>query len=180
MSIETAQTARKRAQSSKQADKVRDPLSTYLQDHLAGSGYAIEILESLRDTAHGAEFRAFVTSLLEDMMEDREVLESMANRVGEMHLNLEDAIVLGTTANPQKFRSNPAGLGTFEALETLGLWILGKFALWRVLPLIATFDSRLFGQDFDRLAARALEQHKNVEKHRLLLAQTAFASSAVG
>ena len=158
-----------------------DHLSTYLHDHLAGARFAIELLESLQDAAHGEDFRVFAVSLLAEIQKDREVLEALADRVGEGHVDVKEVVAwLGEKASQLKLRGDVAGFGTFEALETLGLGILGKFALWRVLPLIASFDSRLLGPDFEGLAARALEQHKNVEKQRLLIAQTAFAVPARG
>ena len=41
-----------------------DPLSTYLNDHLAGAKFAIELLETLQDGAHGQELRAFAASVI--------------------------------------------------------------------------------------------------------------------
>ena len=40
------------------------------------------------------------------------------------------------------------GLGTFEALEFLVIGIHGKWALWRAMAELASFDSRLEGIDF--------------------------------
>ena len=67
-----------------------------------------------------------------------------------------------------------AGLGTFEALETLALGILGKASLWHALAVIREQDARVAGEDFSRLAARAEAQHDRVEAHRLQLARKIF------
>ena len=68
-------------------------------------------------------------------------------------------------------------LGTFEALETLALGILGKLALWRALAVVAATDARLRGIDFDSLAARAQAQHARVEERRIEAALTAFKAA---
>jgi hypothetical protein len=60
-------------------------------------------------------------------------------------------------------------------LETLGLGILGKAALWRTLALLAENDARLTDLDFQELIARAEAQHAQVEEGRLLVARTAFS-----
>jgi hypothetical protein len=56
------------------------------------------------------------------------------------------------------------GLGTSEALEFLVIGIHGKWALWRALAEVASFDRRLQGVDFGELAARAENQHQKVEE----------------
>ena len=66
------------------------------------------------------------------------------------------------------------GIGTFEALETLGLGIQGKLSLWQVLGLIRQVDSRIPAHDYDLLAERARRQHAQVEEHKLKLALVTF------
>jgi hypothetical protein len=66
------------------------------------------------------------------------------------------------------------GLGTFEALEFLLLGIQGKWALWRAMAVLASFDSRLQGIDFADLLARAEDQRQRVEEQRLCCAQSVF------
>jgi hypothetical protein len=66
------------------------------------------------------------------------------------------------------------GLGTFEALEFLVVGIHGKWALWRALSVVAGYDSRLQGTDFDQLAARAESQRDRVDQRRLTCARSAL------
>jgi hypothetical protein len=58
-------------------------------------------------------------------------------------------------------------LGQLETLETLGLGILGKLALWRLLRDVSPRHRGLTGVDFARLEQRAAEQHDRVEARRL-------------
>lgn len=70
------------------------------------------------------------------------------------------------------------GIGTFEALETLALGILGKASLWRALAAIGDVDARVAGEDFSRLAALAEAQHVRVEANRLEMAHRIFERAA--
>jgi hypothetical protein len=75
-----------------------------------------------------------------------------------------------------KLRHSAAdGLGTFEALETLALGILGKLALWRALAV--TVDTRVHGVDFEQLITRAQAQHARLEESRLQVACTLFEAT---
>jgi hypothetical protein len=62
-------------------------------------------------------------------------------------------------------------------VETLGLGVLGKLALWHALKDIASFEDRLAGVDFQALALRAKAQHARIEEQRLLLAHRALRTS---
>ena len=71
----------------------------------------------------------------------------------------------------------PWGSGLLK-LETLALGILGKLSLRQVLPVIAEFDERVRGEDYNHLAARAQEQHDRVEAYRLRIAYATFSPVA--
>jgi hypothetical protein len=57
-----------------------DPLATYLHDHLAGSNFAIELLDSLRDQYSGEPLGRFAAALLIEIKEDQRTLRTMADR----------------------------------------------------------------------------------------------------
>src|SRR5207248_1584660 len=63
-------------------------------------------------------------------------------------------------------RSHPA-LALLEGLESLGLGIQGKLALWYALAEVAPPDPRLAGYPYQALEARAVLQHAAVERERL-------------
>ena len=157
-----------------------EPLATYLQDHLAGAASAIELLEMLRDQHVGESVGDLAAKLVTEVESDRKVLEALAQRIAEGSSLLKDATGwLGAKISQLKLGRQTAGtLGTFQALETLALGVLGKLALWRALLEVAPSDARLSGVDFQALAERAHAQHAHVEGQRLALARTALRDSA--
>ena len=100
-----------------------DPLTTYLHDHLAGAKAAINLLEVLRDQHAGQPLGQFAARLLVEVEADREVLQGLSERLGAGASGLKEAAAwLGEKVSRVKFRRHSAGeLGTFEALEALGL-----------------------------------------------------------
>lgn len=154
-----------------------DPLLTYLQDHLAGAGFALNLLDGLRTQHAGDELGGFAASLGLEIEEDRRMLQSIAERAGGGPSVIKDAAGWITEKASRLKLRHQAGerLGTFEALETLALGILGKRSLWDALAVRAVADPRLAGIDFAGLAARAIDQHARVEAQRLALAATALA-----
>lgn len=153
-----------------------EALATYLHDHLAGSTFGIDLIKSLRDQYSGEPLGNFAEDLLAEIEEDREILKSIIDEVGKGSLDLKEAAAwMAEKVSRFKLqRDHPGGLGTFEALETLGLGILGKLSLWRALRVIGEIDPRVQGHDFEQLAARAQAQHARVEEFRLQVARTAF------
>jgi hypothetical protein len=61
---------------------MREPLATYVRDHLAGAVLAITLLEALRDQHAGAPLGQFAAGLLIEVEADRAVLQGLAERVG--------------------------------------------------------------------------------------------------
>lgn len=155
---------------------MNDPLAIYLHDHLAGANFAVEMLEHLQQRHSGHETGAFAGAILAEVQEDRRVLQDIIERVGTSHFDTKDALAwLSEKASRVKLSDDqPDGLSTFEALEMLDLGIMGKVSLWRALSLVADFDNRLAGSDFNALSARAQDQFNRVEKHKLAIVRTAF------
>jgi hypothetical protein len=157
-----------------------DRLAIYLHDHRAGSNFAINLLEGMRDQKGDRELAALASRVLAEVTRDRDTLQKIIDRVGESHSHLKEASAwFAEKASRMKLTHNdPEGLGTFEALETLALGILGKLSLWEALGAIAEFDDRVRGEDYRRLAARAREQHDLVEEYRLRVAHITFSPVA--
>jgi hypothetical protein len=156
-----------------------DPLATYLHDHMAGSHFAIKLLESLREQYSQESLADFAKALESDVKQDQQTLQGIIDNVGKAHLDLtETAGWFAEKASQFKLQRDDSdgGIGTFEALETLTLGIKGKLALWRVLPVIRKVDERIPDNDYEKLAERAEEQYTRVEKRRLELAVTTFKS----
>jgi hypothetical protein len=160
---------------------MENSISVYLHDHLAGSGFAIELLETLEKEFAGHDTGKIATIILGEVREDRRTLETIIDRVGTTHLDLKDAATwFSEKISRIKLRhDDPVGIGAFEAFEAIGLGIMGKFGLWQALSRIAPSDTRLSGYDFEALARRAQAQFEKVDEYRLRLAPSALTMQAV-
>jgi hypothetical protein len=158
---------------------MKDPLGTYLHDHLAGAGFAIDLLQAMKERQIEKPDSGFVEPLLARVEEDRNTLQQLADKIGSGPNVLKEFTAwIGEKASRVKLGIGLASdFGEFEALEFLALGITGKLSLWLALQAIAPSDSRLSGMDFERLIARAEEQYREVEKRRLSLAVPALVSS---
>jgi hypothetical protein len=154
-----------------------DSLAIYLHDHLAGSNFAVELLEFLREHHLGQPLGNAAAALLAEVEADRTVLQGIIARVGQgVPIFKEASAWVGEKLSELKLRRGD--FGAFEALEALALGILGKLALWRALAVIAKSDTRLPGVDYGHLAARAEGQHARAEELRLEAIRAAFVDAA--
>ena len=156
------------------------PLVTYLHDHLAGSKFAIQLLEMIKDEHADEPLGRFSAELLAEIGEDRAVLQDIADRVGKGSVDLKEMVGwLAEKASELRMRRSSSGwFGTFEALEILELGIQGRIALLRVLKLLSDTDPRLSGVDYDALAERARNEQERVEVFRLEAARAAFVNAS--
>src|SRR6202011_193911 len=158
-----------------------DTLATYINDHLAGSAYAIDLVEFIRDTYEGQELGQFAAWLLTEIEADREVLERLRQRAGAGSSKVKEATAwLGHKVSRLKLgHTRNEGLGLFEALEFLEIGIHGKLELWRAFAVVAPANPLLRGVDFEHLANRAEKQRSEVENRRLHLAHIVFGPAKV-
>jgi hypothetical protein len=154
-----------------------DPLATYLEDHLAGASAAIDLLESLRDQHASEPLGPLAAQWLDAITGDRKTLLQLIDRVERgPHVGKEAAAWLAEKVSRAKLgRVSKGDLGTFQALETLSLGILGKRALWKALAAAAPEDPRLAGPDYDALIRGAESQFASVEERRLAIGPRALS-----
>ena len=155
-------------------------LATYLNDHLAGSVVAIELLDHLRGLSKGTERERLFTSLQSEIEEDQEVLKELLREVGGKESRMRNAAAwLTEKVAEAKLKLDDSGGGELrllEALETLELGILGKLALWRALGAAADLVPQIRKLDLSKLERRAKQQHDRVEVQRLKVARAAFGT----
>jgi hypothetical protein len=147
-----------------------DSLSTYLNDHLAGSVGAIEMVERAIEENAGTLFGRRLEEILKEIKKDQAVVQDLIERVGSKENPLKKAgawltekvgrMKLGGT-------DDPGELARLEVLETLEMGIHGKRALWRALRVVVSKHAVLSDLDLDLLERRAVEQHDRVEEWRL-------------
>ena len=65
-----------------------DPLAVYLHDHLAGSSFAVELLEKLGSELSGTSSGRIARELLEEVLIDRSTLEQLIEKVGKATTDL--------------------------------------------------------------------------------------------
>jgi hypothetical protein len=146
-----------------------DALHTYLNDHLAGSETAVQLLGHLIEAAKEPEERQFFEQLRVEIGDDRETLERLlAEAGGQTSTVRQVGGWLAEKVNRLKLMLDDPARGTLERLESLELLTLGiygKRALWRALAA-AGLPSFAY-VDFANLVKRAEDQHDRVEGRRL-------------
>jgi hypothetical protein len=154
-------------------------LATYLNDHLAGSVAAIELLEDLEAAYAANELERFFTDLRNDIEADRQELNGLMEQleIAQSRPRKAGAWIAGKFAE-LKMRLDDSAHGPLRLLESLDaveLGITGKLALWQALIAAAEVAPALRGAlDYQRLARRATEQIERVELRRLEAAKAAF------
>ena len=145
-------------------------LGTYLNDHVAGSVLALELLNHLIDLPEAPD-RKLLTQLRIEIQEDQDVLRQLLRSVGAKESTARKAAAwLTEKLGRAKLRideSSSGELRMLEGLETLALGIQGKLALWRSLATLGDAVTPLKTLDLARLQSRALEQFERVDRLRL-------------
>ena len=154
-----------------------DHLSTYLNDHLAGSVAGLEILDEIIEENDGLN-KETLRKLKEDIEEDRDELAAIMHRLDISESALRKASAwLGEKAAELKMRVDDPGEGSFrlfQSLEALTIGIFGKLCLWRALKTAARENPELGATDYQRFIKRARQQRKIVERLRTAAARDAL------
>ena len=153
-------------------------LKTYLNDHLAGSIAALELLQHLADAHAGTAREPVLRELHADITSDRQELRKLMERleISESTTRQASAWVAEKTTQLKLLIDDPSGgaLRLLESLEVAAIGIEGKQALWHSLRAISSGVPGLEGLDFDRLDERSAHQRDRVETLRLEAAKAAL------
>lgn len=152
-------------------------LHTYLNDHLAGSVAALDLLDHLISTSNDTEWTSFFRTLRAEIEADQSVLQDLLLRVGGDESVVRKAGAwlmekIGRLKLQLMAENNAPGL--HQALEGLALGITGKRSLWRSLEAAQEGMPELQGPDYGQLVARALDQRERVETRGLKVAPAAL------
>jgi hypothetical protein len=157
----------------------RDSLITYLNDHLAGSVAALELLDHLIRLQQGAAVEQALAAVRTEVEEDQQTLQSLLHDVGGKESRVRQAAAWLTEKLGQaKLRLDDPGSGelqVLEALETLALGIQGKAALWRALGAASAQVAPARHLDFAALEERAQNQFQRIDRLRLQAAPVALS-----
>ena len=156
-------------------------LSTYLNDHLAGSVAALELIEHLAKNYPDTALETFLAELQADVAADQDVLRDLLHTFDAKESAVRKAGAwLAEKLGRAKFgleKNEISGTGLLEALEGLALGITGKQLLWRALAAASEVMPQLRGPDYAQLEQRAIEQRDRVDEKRLAAAREAFKPS---
>jgi hypothetical protein len=157
---------------------MNEHLGIYLNDHLAGSVMAIELLEHLERAHAGTELEEFIARLRADIRADQEVLVALMRRLEIKSSNPRKAMAWLTEKFAElKLRWDDTAEGSLrllESLEMVATGIDGKSALWRSLASASETNPWLRNVDYPTLVQRAAEQRTRIEIARLNAAQIAL------
>ena len=152
-------------------------LDSYLNDHLAGSISALELIDHWAEAHKGAPLGDFFMEIQREIKADQEMLREVM-RV----LKIEESKVrkAGAWAAEKVGRARmmiagdePGSLGLVLTLEGLVMGVTGKKMLWR--SLAAAQLSQLSSHNLEQLQQRAEQQVERIEAERLSAVRQAFA-----
>jgi hypothetical protein len=155
-------------------------LDSYLNDHLAGSVGAIELVDHWSKLCDGKPLATFLADLKKDIEADQKTLRELMRALGIKESSVRPA---GAWVAEKFSRARFAiagdeigGLGLVLTLETLVMGITGKKLLWRTL---AASELPTMGNiDFAEMEQRAEEQVARVELERIRAARDALSDAS--
>ncbi len=156
-------------------------LTTYLNDHHAGSLGAIEMVDHLIGTFEDKPLGQFFKDLRPEIETDQKTLESLIENIGADESTIKKAGAwVAEKVSRAKIRVSDSGddqLGLLHALEALMLGITGKRALWTALAAAAERVPQLRQLNYAKLEQRAVEQRNRVEEKRQEVARQVFSQT---
>lgn len=160
---------------SEKESPARERLHTYLNDHLAGSVSAIELLDNLIEQHPADRFEEILRGVRNDVHDDQETLRDLMRKMGADESGIRKAGAwLAEKLSRVKIGNAEDSAGLLQALEGLALGITGKELLWRSLNEVAPNFPGLQGTDFSDLEKRAQDQFERVETLRMQTVREAF------
>ena len=155
----------------------KEHLATYLNDHLAGANFAMEVLDHL--ASENPHLKPSLDALKKDIEEDREQLRILMGHLNIAASRVRKAgswIAEGVAEVKLDVDDDPQGpLRRLERLEALAIGIDGKVALWQALQATPPNEA-LAGLNYELLTQRGQEQRSRVEVLRLQAARAALAA----
>jgi len=157
----------------------QDLLATYLNDHLAGSTAALELVKHAITQNDSNEYALFLQGFLREMIEDRNILKKVIESVGATQSSLKK-ISAWVLEKISRLKINNtifhySNVSRFLELEGLLVGVSGKENLWKVLDTYFSHDLRLSEFNFNRLYQRSVQQREEIQEHALKAAKLAFA-----
>ncbi|PYI96891.1 MAG: hypothetical protein DME98_10295 [Verrucomicrobia bacterium] len=154
-------------------------LDSYLNDHLAGSVSALQMIAHWAHVQKGKPLGGFFAEIKTEIEADQDTLHDVMRSLGVQESKARQA---GAWAAEKVGRAGsmiagdePGSLGLVLTLEGLMMAIVGKNLLWRALAAAKLPQPN--GYDFEELERRAEQQIERIEAERIRAVQHAFAGA---
>jgi hypothetical protein len=154
-------------------------LESYLNDHLAGSVSALELIAHWADVHKGETLGYFFAEIEKEIKADQDTLREVMQALGVEESKVRKA---GAWAAEKVGRARliiagdePGSLGLVLTLEGLIMGVTGKKGLWRALS--AAKLPRLKSYNFEQLQHRAEQQIERIEAERISAVRQVFAEA---
>jgi hypothetical protein len=158
-----------------------DRLSTYLNDHLAGSTAGLDLARRIARDNQGNAYGAAVAEIAGEIAADRDALLEVMERFGvgrdQLRLLAAWSVEKARRVLPLPWLLDRHALGRLEELEALILGVTGKLSLWVSLSETRSGDPRVADIDFGELADRARSQLERLGALRTQAAAETFGRS---
>jgi len=153
-------------------------LDSYLNDHLAGSVGALELIARWKHRYEGKPLGAFFTGIEAEIRADQDTLRDLMRSLGIEESNVRQAGAwVAEEIGRARFMiagDEPDGLGLVLALEGLIMGIMGKKLMWGTLA--AANLPKVEAIDLRKLQRRAEQQIERAEAERIRAARRALES----
>ena len=153
-------------------------LNSYLNDHLAGSVSALELIAHWAEVHKGEPLGSFFRETEEEIKGDQDTLRDVMRALGVEESKVRKA---GAWAVEKLGRARliiagdePGSLGLVLTLEALVMGVTGKKLMWRALA--AAKLPQLNGYNFEELQHGAEQQIRGIEAERIRAVSQAFAA----
>jgi hypothetical protein len=154
-------------------------LNSYLNDHLAGSIGALELIAHWKEVHKGEPLGSFFVEIEREIKADQETLRDVMRTLGVEESKVRKA---GAWAAEKVGRARliiagdePGSLGLVLTLEGLIMGVIGKKLLWRALEAAKLLPVNTY--NFEQLQRRAEQQVERIEAERISAIRKAFAGA---
>jgi hypothetical protein len=154
-------------------------LDSYLNDHLAGSVGALELIAHWAEIHKGKPLGRFFLEIEKEIKADQETLRDVMRALGveESKVRKVSAWAAEKVGRARLIVAGDkaTGLGLVLTLEGLIMGVTGKKMLWRALA--AAKLPQLDSYNFEQLQRRAEQQVEHIEAERISAIRQAFAGA---
>ena len=154
-------------------------LDSYLNDHLAGSFSALELIAHWAEVHKGEPVGSFFMEIEREIKADQDTLRDIMRVLGVEESKVRKASAWAAEkigrARLIIAGDEPGSLGLVLTLEGLIMGVTGKKGMWRALA--AAKLPQLNGYNFEELEHLAKQQIQKIEAERIRAARQAFSGS---